>query len=107
MRIFVMQVMSMLSYERTSEIVLNQDTIFGILEVHEYELFLDNYSVGVMEMSMDDAHVFIFNVYLEEEYRGEGIFTQWLRSLGLIIVCFQPVPEAKNYWERVADEIYP
>jgi len=96
----------MLKYEVANEEPIIRHTIFGRLEAVEYTLYLDNYDIGVMEMAMDETHVFIFNVYLEEDFRGEGFFTRWLRSLGLVIVAFQPVPEAEAYWERVADEIY-
>jgi len=97
----------MLKYEKTSTEVMNQDSVYGNIEVHEYELFLGNESVGVMEMSMDKTHVYIFNVYLDEDYRGQKLFSTWLTSLGLTIICFQPVPEALAYWKILADEIYP
>lgn len=97
---------AMLRYERLSNIIMNQDSVFGNLEVHEYGLFLGQIDIGVMEMAMDETHVFIFNVYLEEDYRGEGIFTRWLKSLEKVIVAFQPVVGAEDYWKRIADEVY-
>ncbi len=96
----------MLKYELAYEEPLVRYTVYGRLEAIEYILYLDNYDVGVMEMAMDETHVFIFNVYLEEDFRGEGIFTRWLRSLDRVIVAFQPVMGAEAYWDRIADEVY-
>ena len=106
MLIFETVVLGMLKYERADKTVMNQDSVFGNIEVHNYELFLGNLDIGVMEMAMDEDHVFIFNVYLEFDYRGKGLFTEWLQSLGLLIICFQPVADALPYWKRTADEIY-
>ena len=106
MPISAMVDLALLKYEKANLKVMKQDTIFGVLDVYEYELFLDNYSVGVMEMAMDDIHVFIFNVLLEEEYRGNGLFSGWLNSLDKIIIAFQPIQDAIPYWNKVADETH-
>lgn len=95
----------MLKYDLAHKEPLSRHTVYGVLEVMEYNLFLDH-DIGVMEMAMDETHVFIFNVYLEEEFRGEGLFAEWLNSLDKVIVAFKPIAGAKAYWERVADEIY-
>jgi len=96
----------MLKYELANYEPMVHETIYGKLEVYEYILYLDNYDIGVMEMAMDETYVFIFNVFLDEDFRGEGIFTSWLRSLEKVIIAFNPVIEARNYWEGIADEIY-
>lgn len=82
------------------------NTPLGEIISSEFELFKYDVSVGIIEMFLDDTYAYIFNIYIEEDYRRQGIASAWLESLDLIIAVFNPVEEAKDFWAKWADEVY-
>jgi GNAT superfamily N-acetyltransferase len=81
-------------------------TALGDIDTEEYEIFLGLNSVGIVELEMDELHVRVFNIFIEEEYRGQGIASSLLTQLDRIVLAFNPVPAAVGFWQRHAHEIY-
>ena len=81
-------------------------TCLGVFESSEYELIYEGRSVGIVEMSKDDLYLYIFNIFIEEEYRGKGIATTFLTKYDKLVAAFSPVQEAEAFWQKHADEIY-
>lgn len=81
-------------------------TVLGEIDTKEYEILSEGTSVGIVELSVDELHLMVFNIFIDEEYRGQGIATSLLTKFDRIVLAFNPLPEALGFWQRHAHEIY-
>lgn len=79
----------------------------GISECSEYILMLNGNDIGILEAFIEDSIIYIFNVELEEAFRGKNLFKSYLENTYDKIIVFWPKNQkVLSYWETIADEIY-
>lgn len=65
----------------------------------EYDMIANNQIVGYLAINIVGKDIHIFNVDIEEEWRGHLGFKDWLQSFRTIYV-YGALPEAIDYWIR-------
>ena len=67
----------------------------------EYDIFIDDFLAGAVAFLVTDGVMHIYNAYLDEEWRGGGLFREWLLSFNLEIDAHDVLHDKEGSWSSL------
>jgi hypothetical protein len=72
-------------------------------ELKEYEIILDGTPAGALAFFNSEGIAHVYNVYLDEEWRGNGIFRTWLTDTFEGVVAYDVLVKKEAYWASLGE----
>jgi hypothetical protein len=80
---------------------LEKDRLKPVLK--EYDIIYDGYFIGVISFHVSDGCAHIYNVYLDEDWRGNSIVREWLIDTFESVVAYDVLPHKEAYWAALGE----
>lgn len=80
---------------------LNDDP--KIPSLKEYDLVLEGCLAGALAFYVSDGIAHVYNVYLDEDYRGNGYFRDWLTETFKGVVAYDVLHKKEAYWASLGE----